>query len=319
VIIDDKKKNIATRILVFTFGMILLLLGALLAAILIKLGNQNLSLSTININSAFNSFLLTVANEVSVMKSINYDVFTGNTYLAGILFNVAAGGVNITTAMDNLVVNFNINSITQTWSTLTCNTTSGGFILGSENNFLTVSDFVQNPVTNLVASNLSAFKFPPFLSGQALPLSSTSCLFFELVLNAIYITIPGFLALKTSVIDSLLLGNVGVSLPMVFVFLAVLLISGLYVVGKVLLNFRVSRLKNTTYDIFESLPRELVQEKEKNCRDFIAKYTLIDNDGAEDAQLLSDHSGTFKTDADFNMSSKVSRNMDKTVEEETQR
>lgn len=52
-----------------------------------------------------------------------------------------------------------------------------------------------------------------------------------------------------------MLRNVGVSLPMIFIFLAIFLISALYVVGKVLLNIRVTRLKNQTYDLFESLGR----------------------------------------------------------------
>lgn len=47
--------------------------------------------------------------------------------------------------------------------------------------------------------------------------------------------------------DGILLKNVSVSLPMVLIFVMILLISVLYVVGKVVLNIRVTRLKNETY------------------------------------------------------------------------
>lgn len=168
----------STRILIFTVGMVLLLFGALIAAVLVKLNNQNLSISTINVNSSFHNFMVNLSFEVIYMKFLNFYQYINATPMASIMYSSAANYVNITTSMDNLVVNFEIGSITQTWNTLTCNTTSGNFILGTENNFLTVSDFIQNPVTNLIASNISAFKFPPYLSGQTLPLSSTSCLFF---------------------------------------------------------------------------------------------------------------------------------------------
>lgn len=302
----------------FTVVVVALLLGALLATALIKLNNQRVSLSTININSAFNQFLLTVTNQVVAMKYLNYYQYTNNATMASRFFSTAASNVNITTAMDNLVVNFDITAITQTWSTLSCNTTTGVYVVGTENNFLTVSDFIQNPVTNLLALTTSSFKFPPYLSAQTLPQSSTSCLYFELILNSLYITIPGFLSLKSSVMDNIMLKSVGVSLPMILIFVAIFLISALYVWGKVLLNIRVTRLKNDTYDLFESLTRELVEEKERNCREFISKYTLINSGDANDEHLLSDHSASFRTDADLNLSG-TSRNLTKLVEEETQR
>lgn len=181
------------------------------------------------------------------MKKVNYNTYTNNSYLSAIYFSVAAGMVNITSAMDNLVVNFEIGSITQTWDTLTCNATSGNFVMGTESNFLTISDFIQNPVTNLMATSASAFNFPPFLAGQTLPMGSTPCLYFSLVLNSLYISIPGFISLKSSIMDGVLLKSVSVSLAMILILLGILLVSGLYVFVKVLLNIRVSRLKNDTY------------------------------------------------------------------------
>ena len=237
----------------FTIAMAVLLLAALLAAALIKASNQDLSLATVRINSSFNQFMMMLTGQVVTMQRVNYLAYTNNTEMATALFQFAPALANITAAMDNLVVNFDINSITQTWNTLTCNATSGRFILGNENSFLTVSDFIQNPVTNLLATKVAAFSFPPFLSAQTLPMGSSPCLYFTLMLNSLYITIPSFLNLKASVMDGILLKNVSVSLAMILILLAVFLISLFYVIGKAMMNMRVTRLKNEAYEIFESL------------------------------------------------------------------
>jgi hypothetical protein len=194
--------------------------------------------------------MMIVTEQVTAMKKVNYNAYTNNTALAARMFSVAAGKVNITSAMDNLVVNFEIGSITQGWNTLTCNATSGKFIMGTENNFLTISDFIQNPVTNLIATSASALNFPPFLRGQTLPMGSSPCLYFSLILNSLYISLPGFIKLKSSIMDGILLKSVSVSLSMILILLGILLLSGLYVFVKVLLNIRVSRLKNDTYELF---------------------------------------------------------------------
>lgn len=237
----------------FTIAMVVLLLGALLAAALIKANKQDLTLATVRINNSFNKFMIMLARQVDTMKKVNYLAYTNNTELATNMFRLASQMVNITVAMDNLVVNFDINSITQTWSTLTCDATSGIFILGNESSFLSVSDFIQNPVTNLMATSVAAFRFPPFLSGQTLPMGSSPCFYFSLILNSLYITIPSFLNLKASIMDRILLDNVSVSLAMILVLLGIFLISLFYVIGKTMMNMRVARLKNETYDIFESL------------------------------------------------------------------
>lgn len=111
--------------------MAILLVASLLAAIFIKLNNQNVYLNTIKVNTAYNDFILLMTSSVTTMKSLNYYMFTNNTSLGNVFYNITAGYVNITSAMDNLVVNFDISAITQTWNTLTCNTTSGDYFLGN--------------------------------------------------------------------------------------------------------------------------------------------------------------------------------------------
>ena len=68
-----------------------------------------------------------------------------------------------------------------------------------------------------------------------------------------YVSIPGFLKLKTDVMDPILLKNVGANIAMILLFVAVILVSVLYVLGKVRYNRCVTTLKNDTYEIFESL------------------------------------------------------------------
>ena len=60
VIVDDKKKRLSGRILIFTIGMVIVLLGALLAASLVKINNKNSALLTVSINSAYNQFMMMV-------------------------------------------------------------------------------------------------------------------------------------------------------------------------------------------------------------------------------------------------------------------
>ena len=118
---------------------------------------------------------------------------------------------------------------------------------------MTVSDFIQNPITNLVALPTSSFNFPPNLAAQSFPLASTQCLFFELITNTLYVSIPGFRKLKTTVMDDILLKSVGANLVMVILFVSVVLVSVAYVLGKVRYNKCVTVLKNDTYELFESL------------------------------------------------------------------
>ena len=68
-----------------------------------------------------------------------------------------------------------------------------------------------------------------------------------------YVSIPGFLKLKTDVMDPILLKSVGANIVMILLFVAVILVSVLYVLGKVRYNRCVTTLKNDTYEIFESL------------------------------------------------------------------
>jgi hypothetical protein len=43
--------------------------------------------------------------------------------------------------MDRIVVNFDIPSITQMWTTFQCNTKNGTFTIGKLSNFLAIADY----------------------------------------------------------------------------------------------------------------------------------------------------------------------------------
>lgn len=91
-----------------------------------------------------------------------------------------------------------------------------------------------------------------------------------------------------------MLKKVGANIAMILLFVAVILVSVLYVLGKVRYNKCVTTLKNDTYEIFESLERDLIAEKEKNCKEFVNKYTMIGaNERIEDF-MASEFSASFK-------------------------
>jgi len=53
---------------------------------------------------------------------------------------------------------------------------------------------------------------------------------------------------------------------MLMVFLSQILIVGSFVVGMLVINKRVTELKNESYKLFESLSKQLIKEKENKCR-----------------------------------------------------
>ena len=110
--------------------------------------------------------------------------------------------------------------------------------------------------------------------------------------------------------DPILLRSVGANLAMILLFVAVILVSVFYVLGKVRYNRCVTALKNETYAMFESLERDFIAEKEKSCKDFVNRYTLIGaNERIDDlAGTGSEFSASFKEEGEENMTnSKVER------------
>jgi len=53
--------------------------------------------------------------------------FNNNTAYANLFFQAIQSQTGIISAMDNLVVNFDISSITQSWISFSCNTNNGTF------------------------------------------------------------------------------------------------------------------------------------------------------------------------------------------------
>lgn len=183
------------KIIIFTILIIILLIAIFLATVFVKLNNQKTYLNTITYNKLFNTLIFSISNTIYNFKMANFYQYTANTTLAPAYLALASKYSNVSRAMDNFVINFDVNSITETWSTLYCSS-NNTFALGNENNFLTVSDFIQNPLTNLINLNISSFNFAPNLNAQKTPLGGIQCFYYELILNSLYFIIPNFLKLK---------------------------------------------------------------------------------------------------------------------------
>ena len=123
------------------------------------------------INTDYNSFMLLMARAVTYAKLINIKAYQNNTQVAKTQLNILNNLTNINPIMDQLVVNFNIVPITQTWSYFNWNN-NGSFQVGQEGNFLTVSDFIQNPLTNIITQSISSLSFPIARQYMSLPLTT---------------------------------------------------------------------------------------------------------------------------------------------------
>ncbi len=99
-----------------------------------------------------------VTQTLTTSKLLNYYAFTNQTVPAALTFSLLKNYTNISATMDTLVSSFTISTISQAWTTFACNT-NGSFTVGNQTNFLTVSDFMQNQITNLVATNITNFNF----------------------------------------------------------------------------------------------------------------------------------------------------------------
>lgn len=124
IVLDDHKKKITYRILAFTFIVVLVLLGLLIAAIIVKQNNQDTYQKALNINTSFNTFMIAVVRAVFSVKFLNFYSFSKITSIANVFLGYFRYFSNIINLMDQLVVNFDINAITQTWNTFTCGTNS---------------------------------------------------------------------------------------------------------------------------------------------------------------------------------------------------
>jgi len=152
--------------------------------------------------------------------------------------------------MDNLVINFDVSTISQNWNSFRCNSNNGSFSLNQEINFLTISDFLQNTFINLITFPVNSFAFPISMHYQLPPLTGAECLFNEFVTNGVYVSLPQFRSLKANVMNPIIYNNVNTKVGMLIVFMAQILIVGTFVVGMLLLNKRVTELKHESYDLF---------------------------------------------------------------------
>jgi len=86
--------------------------------------------------------MLTVAKSATLLKLTTINGYQNKTSSASYNFNDMKSLPDISQAMDSLVSNFNIDLITQYWQYFSCNANNGTFSVDSENNFLTIADYV---------------------------------------------------------------------------------------------------------------------------------------------------------------------------------
>jgi hypothetical protein len=81
-------------------------------------------------------------------------------------------------AMDNVIKYFDLQSVTQRWTTFSCIPSSVSWKVAQSNNFLSFFDYFQNQINKLAKANLINFLFSPSKRFVTLPLTSNQCDYF---------------------------------------------------------------------------------------------------------------------------------------------
>jgi len=87
------------------------------------------------------------------------------------------------------------------------------------------------------------------------------CQYYEMVTNCLYTSLPNYRLLKVNVMNPITVNNVNVQIIMLVIFLIHILLNISFIIGMVLMNSRITNLKNYSYDLFEGLDKELIREK----------------------------------------------------------
>lgn len=128
---DDSKKKITRRVVIFILVLALLYTGSVLTSVFLKRSNASTYLKAATVNTNYNVFMLMITRAATYLKLINLNAYQNETAVAARQFAALGGFTTINKAMDDLVVNFNISLITQTWKYFACNANNGTFTVGS--------------------------------------------------------------------------------------------------------------------------------------------------------------------------------------------
>jgi hypothetical protein len=220
----------------------------------VKQTNQATYLQASDINSVYVDFMKLITTDIAYIKMANKLSTSQNFGFAQTFYN-SINQTSIIAMMDRIVVNFDISSITQMWTTLTCNSKNGTFTVAKLSNFLAIADYISNPFNNLMATPIKGFAFPPNIKYQPLPLTGIVCKFDELVTNGLYVIIPKFRALKENEMNTITLNRVDTKDVMLSVYLIQIVLILVFVFGVLFFNKRIANLKDHSYQLFESMDR----------------------------------------------------------------
>jgi len=82
IIVDDKKKHIIRRVLIFIVITSIIMIAIELTLIILKLQNQDIFLSASGINQFYNNFMLLLTRATSHLKLTNLYGYQNQTTLA---------------------------------------------------------------------------------------------------------------------------------------------------------------------------------------------------------------------------------------------
>lgn len=217
------------------------------------IGRFSLKFKQINLNM-YQKSSSTIATANYMFKSLQTQPLVGQT-------------------MDNFLYVFDIPSVSQNWNTFAVS--NKAINLGSENNFLAVSDNVINPITNLLTANVSSLNFAFAIEDLPANPPSISAFFYQLITNTLYIQLPNFRSLKEQVMNPIITNILNNYHTILIVNLMLLITIMCWVVWALYKHKKILMLKTVTYQLLQKLNNELIKEKQISCLKFHQKYSYI--------------------------------------------
>ena len=186
-----------------------------------------------------------------------------------ILFSQFALFSEIIPSLDNLVKNFKINDILQDWPVLKCNKNMGIITETRQNNLLSIADYIQNPVTNLISAR--DFQFSMDKNSSKVPFTTTQCNYFQLILNVQYVTIPSLRKLKKNLLNSLLISNIQINPFLIFLFTFAITALLLFIICVRKSKNTILSTKHAIYDIYEKSDYLFRKNRLERCQYYLTK------------------------------------------------
>ena len=162
-------------ILAIAIFLVLLVLDILCIVQMQKMSETYIDAS--KANNKDHRFIMQVTRAGLRLKLANTYENTNQAQAAANEQSLLSSLTNINALMDSMLAFYEVGSITELWTTFDCNAQSTTLHVSSEKNFLTISDYIQDPLTNLATAPASALNFDMVLSNSTPPLTAHQCQF----------------------------------------------------------------------------------------------------------------------------------------------